>query len=60
MRENKYIEMEKEIVKFSMEIYSNTTWEVGEQGSFLDFNIKVYIHYSTAQTGGKKASLQKP
>ena len=52
MRENKYIEMEKEIVKFSLEIYSNTTWEVGEYGSFLDFNIKVYIHYSTAQTGG--------
>ena len=42
--------MEKEFVKFSLEIYSNTTWEVGEQGSFLDFNIKVYIHYSTAQT----------
>ena len=43
---------EKEIVNFSLEIYSNATWEVGEQGSFLDFNIKVYIHYSTAQTGG--------
>ena len=42
---------EKEIVNFSLEIYSNATWEVGEQGSFLDFNIKVYIHYSTAQTG---------
>ena len=42
---------EKEIVNFSWEIYSNTTWEVEEQGSFLDFNIKVYIHYSTAQTG---------
>ena len=41
---------EKEIVYFSLEIYSNTTWEVGEQGSFLDFNVKVYIHYSTAQT----------
>ena len=42
---------EKEIVHFSLEIYSNTTWEVGEQGSFLDFLIRVYIHYSTAQTG---------
>ena len=41
---------EKEIVHFSLEIYSNTTWEVGEQGSFLDFNIKVHIHNSTAQT----------
>ena len=51
MRENKYIEMEKEIVKFSLEIYSNATWEVGEQGSFLDFNIEVYIHYPAAQTG---------
>ena len=37
--------LEKEIVNFSLEIYSNTTWEVGEQGSSLDFNIniKVYI-----------------
>ena len=42
---------EKEFVNFSLEIYSNTTWEVGEKGSFLDFNIKVYIHCSTAQTG---------
>jgi hypothetical protein len=31
---------EKEIVHFSLEIYSNAAWEVGEQGSFLDFNIK--------------------
>ena len=39
--------------KYQLEIYSNNvTWEVGEQGSFLDFNIKVYIHYSTAQTRG--------
>ena len=42
---------QKEIVNFSLEIYSNTTWEVGEQGSFLDANIKVYINYSKAQTG---------
>ena len=42
---------EKEIVHFGLEIYSNATWDVGEQGSLLDFNIKVYIHYSTAQTG---------
>ena len=27
-------------------------WKVGEQGSFLDFNIKNYInYYSAAQTG---------
>ena len=45
-----------EIVHFGLEIYSNTTWEVGEKGSFLDFNIKVYIHYSTAQTGAPLAS----
>ena len=32
-------------------MYCNKTWEVGEKGSFLDFNIKVHIHYSTAQTG---------
>ena len=49
--------MEKEIVHFSLEIYSNATWEVGEYGSFLDFNIKVYIHYSTAQTGGFHQSI---
>ena len=42
---------EKEIVHFSLVIYSNATWEVGEKGSFLDFNIKVYIHCSTAQRG---------
>ena len=29
-RKKKYLEMEKEIVHFSLEIYSNTTWEVGE------------------------------
>ena len=28
------------------------------QGSFLDFNIKVYIHYPTAQTGGR--GYQRP
>ena len=28
----------------------NSAEVVEEQGSFLDFNIKVYIHYSTAQT----------
>ena len=32
-------------------------WEVEEQGSFLDFNIKVYIHYSTAQTWGASVGL---
>ena len=58
MRENKYLEMEKEIVKFSLGIYSNTTREVGEQGSFLDFNIKFYyIHYSTAQKKGTEAQI---
>ena len=58
----KYLEMEKETLKFSLEIYSNKTWEVGEWGSFLDFNIKVYIHYSTAQTRarGKWESREVP
>jgi hypothetical protein len=43
MRENKYHEMEKgngkskkETLNFSLEVYSNTTWEVGEWESFLD------------------------
>ena len=30
--------------KFESEICPNTTWEVGEQGSYLDFNTKVYIY----------------
>ena len=63
MRENTYQEMkkrkwEKEIGHFSLETYSNTTWEVEEQGSFLDFNIEVYIHHSTAQTGARQYTGQ--
>ena len=36
---------EKEIVNFSLEIYSNKTWEVGEQGTFLDLKIKMCIFH---------------
>ena len=31
---------------------------VGEQGSFLDSNIKVYIHYSTAQRRARQGQGQ--
>ena len=31
-------------------VYSNKNWEVREQGSFLDFNFKVQIHFLAAQT----------
>ena len=33
---------------------------MGEQGSFLDFDIKVYIHYSTAQTGRPSRPSDRP
>ena len=42
------------------EIYSNKKWEVEEQGTFLDFNIKVFIHYSAAQTGTRECGARCP
>ena len=48
--------------KFSLEIHSNTTWEVREQGSFLDLNIKVSsiaLQLKQGTRGGEKLKSLK-